>query len=422
MFLSKTLISLITVTGVVLCQTPLPIPILGPIEAVIDWPTNHCNCSQAFNNSPGCTDANDPDVADTPPRAYVDTNGATHFWATDAESRASIAAPSSSGALIKNCTVSVPSAFNCDVTQFNFQTWLHSPYLFDDGLTAIAFVHMEYHGWSCANVSKCTNSNGGDCALEAIQQFESIDGGWSWQPSGGLPAPANLVAVSPYTYEYSRDVFNHSEIGFGDPGTIVRGRGADSDNYYVLISASNPAIGTMGYFGLQIRGQCLLRTATPRDHTSWRAWDGTDFTVRFANPYIEPITNISAHICSPVKTTMIIVSVSWSTYFNEWVASGFGSFKYPNGTVIPCCGAWLYQTSNDLFTWGQPQLVRPNKQEGLFPDWEYDGAFLDPSASERGFRNWHDEIGSNFYLYFWAAQPQVDPRARSVFRQSVTLP
>jgi hypothetical protein len=25
-------------------------------------------------------------------------------------------------------------------------------------------------------------------------------------------------------------------------------------------------------------------------------------------------------------------------------------------------------------------------------------------------------------LYFWAAQPQVDPRARSVFRQSVTLP
>jgi hypothetical protein len=307
LFLSKTLISLITVTGVVLCQTPLPIPILGPIEVVIDWPTNHCNCSQAFNNSPGCTDANDPDVADTPPRAYVDANGAIHFWATDAESRASIAAPSSSGALIKNCTVAVPSAFNCDVTQFNFQTWLHSPYLFDDGLTAIAFVHMEYHGWSCANVSKCTNSNGGDCALEAIQQFESIDGGWSWQPSGGLPAPANLVAVSPYTYEFSRDVFNHSEIGFGDPGTIVRGRGVDSDNYYVLISASNPAIGTMGYFGLQIRGQCLLRTTTPRDHTSWRAWDGTDFTVRFTNPYIEPITNISAHICSPVKTTMIRV-------------------------------------------------------------------------------------------------------------------
>jgi hypothetical protein len=31
-----------------------------------------------------------------------------------------------------------------------------------------------------------------------------------------------------------------------------------------------------------------------------------------------------------------------------------------------------------------PQLLRPVKQEGAFPDWEYDPSFLDPSAVTRG--------------------------------------
>lgn len=62
--------------------TPRPTPTLpnvtlGPIEIVYNWPTQHCNCSQ----SPGCTDAHDPDSPDTPPRAYVDAGGVAHLWA-----------------------------------------------------------------------------------------------------------------------------------------------------------------------------------------------------------------------------------------------------------------------------------------------------------------------------------------------------
>ena len=273
-----------------------------------------------------------------------------------------------------------------------------------------------------STVSHCTNSEGGDCAYEAVLQVESHDGGYSWAPSGGGAPPSNLVAMTPLTYEYVRDNYNHSEAGFGDPSTIVRGRGGDAGHYYVLISVSSPPIGINGWAFAQQRGQCLLRTATPLDHTSWRAWDGADFTVKFANPYAEVIANASAHVCAVVNTSMILVSLSWSTRFDAWLASGFGSYTFQNGTRIPCCGAFLYSISSDLVNWGPPQLVRPAKQEGLFADWEYDGVFLDDQAGARGLRNWHDELGSEFYFYYWRAEPDRDPRARSVYRQKVTLP
>ncbi len=40
--------------------------------------------------------------------------------------------------------------------------------------------------------------------------------------------------------------------------------------------------------GAQRRGACLMRTRDMTDPTSWRAWDGRGFAVRFADPYAEP--------------------------------------------------------------------------------------------------------------------------------------
>ncbi len=74
------------------------------------------------------------------------------------------------------------------------------------------------------------------------------------------------------------------------------------------------------------------------------------------------ITNVSAHVCTPINTTMIIVSMGWSVQFGAYIAGGFGSYTYANGTEIPCCGAWLYALSDDLINWTPPQLIRPNQQ------------------------------------------------------------
>jgi hypothetical protein len=47
-------------------------------------------------------------------------------------------------------------------------------------------------------------------------------------------------------------------------------------------------------------GPCLIRTADLFDRSSWRGWNGTDFTIRFTNPYIERNTDGTEHVCPPV--------------------------------------------------------------------------------------------------------------------------
>ena len=469
----------------------LPNVTLGAIETVIDWATSHCTCAQ----SPGCTDPHDPDYTDTPPRAYVSLDGYAHLWSTDAESRqATRAAVAPNAPFFHNCSVHAPSQFNCLTSAYNFQTWLHSPYMMPDGVNAFALTRaLEERGqdphrgalylsclarfrrtlppsplcpllrygvpWlagalncapptppraartppalrahnaphptpqrttacaQCAGNSSCTHSNGGDCANEAIQLFVSSNGGWDWVASdnSGGP-PGNLVVVSPYTYEYSRDTFNASELGFGDPTSVVYD--AASATYNVLISASNPPIGDNGWHGVQERGQCLLRSATPMQARSWRAWDGQAFAATFVDPYTTPVTNYSAHACKPVNTSMLHVNLGWSTHFGRWISSGFGSYRYANGTDIPCCGAFLYSTSADLLNWDTPQLIRPNQQEGSSATWEYDAAFLDETAwTAGGKRNWHESIGADTaHLYFW--QADAPPGGRSVKRQTVSF-
>jgi hypothetical protein len=385
---------------------------------VVNWTTSHCTCSE----SPHCTDPNDPDYPDTPPRAFTSADGVTHLFATDAESRASLLADGATE-WVHNCTVFIPSQFNCSTSSYDFQTWLHSPYALPNGLDVAALVHQEYHGWSCANESQCTTSTSGDCANEAILAWRSRDGGWSWEPAGpgGQGAPANLVAVSPYTYEYARDNFNKSELGFGDPTTIFQGKyGSDVGFFFTYISASNPDIGINGYTGLQQRGQCLMRSTDILDMTTWRAWNGTDFAVTFADPYTTPIPNISAHVCVPATAPgFIIVNVGWSSHFNAYLASGFGSYTYPNGTYIGCCGAWLYSVTTDLLNWPAPQLVRPAKQEAPgVSDWEYDPTFLDPNTfAATGSRNWHEGVGAQPFLYYWQAG---EGQGRNIMRQQIT--
>ena len=122
----------------------LPNVTLGPVEVVVDWPTQHCTCAE----SPGCTDPHDPDYSDTPPRAYVSSDGVAHLWSSDAESRQSLRlANVTSDPFFHNCSVHAASQLDCRPPSYNFQTWLHSPYMMPDGDTAFALVHMEYHGW-----------------------------------------------------------------------------------------------------------------------------------------------------------------------------------------------------------------------------------------------------------------------------------
>ena len=77
-------------------------------------------------------------------------------------------------------------------------------------------------------------------------------------------------------------------VGYFNPSNII-----ERDGYYYVMVFSE-------HQGAQERGVCLLRTRDLAEPSAWRAWDGTGFEARFANPYQEQIEHPDRHVCAPV--------------------------------------------------------------------------------------------------------------------------
>ena len=78
--------------------------------------------------------------------------------------------------------------------------------------------------------------------------------------------------------------------------------------------------------GLQKNGTCVMRTRSLLDPRSWRAWDGTEFTVPFVSAYALPPGEEAKHICTVLDSTVfpepcVMYGVTWSTFLNRFVAT-----------------------------------------------------------------------------------------------------
>ena len=95
-----------------------------------------------------------------------------------------------------------------------------------------------------------------------------------------------------------------------------------------------------------------MRTSNLIDPTSWRAYDGKDYTIRFASPYTIAPGSESDHICSvtnlPAGDTnagCAPAGMVWSNYLNQFVIT------------LGCGGTFKFATSHDLIRWSTPQLL-----------------------------------------------------------------
>jgi hypothetical protein len=171
---------------------------------------------------------------------------------------------------------------------------------------------------------------------------------------------------------------------------LVRGAASaggieDGGFYYSLIA-------TTGGEG-QARGTCLFRTASVLDPSSWRAWDGQDFTVRSIDPYRE--SGSGARPCRPLKNLPTYVgSVTRhdpSGMFLAILHLGPNA-AHPGGRVA-------YAWSRDLINWSSLQTVveHPTMWSTSCADrYRYAYASLiDPSTARRNF----DATGDSGYLY-----------------------
>ena len=183
------------------------------------------------------------------------------------------------------------------------------------------------------------------------------------------------------------DRYDHTGGPFGHfmPTNIVK----HSDGYYYALLWSIKK-------GAQERGVCVMRTQTLDSPTSWRAWSGSAFSVRFINPYLETPNPRSANECKQIPQPEIGIqpqSLTYSTYLEKYVLLGPGILD----NTTP---GFYYATSDDLVHWSPRKLLMEGEMIWTFRCGDAnpirDPSLIDPASPTRNF----ETIGQTAYLYF----------------------
>jgi hypothetical protein len=334
----------------------------GPEQTVFDWSNDNCE---------------ENDIPDVPARAFRDYAGNVQLLASHATTRRMIGPDFDH--LTHSCTPVMVSDADPDPSHYNDREWIASTYT-ADGRTVYALVHMEYQGWKYPGCPYSVNSNADHlkCWYNALTFAKSTDGGASYTETA---PPSNLVASIPYQYTPGAG----PEGIFGASNIIYRPSDA---YYYSLIWDVEP--------GATQRGMCVMRTKTLDQPSSWRAWDGNDFTVRFINPYVETTEPTSLHTCRRIPQEDIGIqpkSLTYSTYLGKYVLVG--------GSVIDFAVPGIYySTSDDLIHWSPRRLLMTGEMPWTFKCGDdspiRDSSLVDPASTSRNF----DTVGQRAYLYF----------------------
>ena len=342
------------------------------------------------------------DVPDAMARAFRDDKGMIHLVAASTELFQSIGPTLETVEHI--CEVGHQSANDPNPADFNDQTWIDSFYTFD-GETIAGLTHTEYHGW--AHKKDCTFKNGyNGCEYDSDTYHESKDGGYHFF---GAKVPANFLAGVPYQY-----VIDGGPSGYSVDSNIIELGGW----YYAMVTSYAWPPGCSGASGsntcLTPSGGGPMRTQDVFDPSSWRGWNGTDFSVSFADPYPGPVENPQEHVYTPVEWMDVVTAINLFQSSNVVVATLWDPWDHEYG--VP--GLYL-STSTDLVNWTKPTLVATAEQflkQEPKGSWSYAYfSLIDPTATDMNFA----VVGEHPYLYY--VRLANNGQGRVLFRQGINL-
>jgi hypothetical protein len=276
-------------------------------DTVFRWQTDRC--------SPN-------DIPDAPARAFRDSAGVVHLIAGHDVNRALIG-PTLADAKIA-CDVLHEGRHADDPQQYDDRVWL-AAFHTDDGRKIAALAHAEFHGH--LRPALCPSGQYLSCWANAVVGLASDDGGRRFQRQ---PGAAALVAALPGPH--AQDVGR--QVGYFSPSNIV----TVGDDKYVFIFAEP--------YGAQKRGACLLRTRSPADPGSWRAWDGKDFSVSLA----------ADGVCAPVGALQSTVTGVVRHVPSGLFIAVFAATRADAPEARKVTGVY-YATSRDLLRWSAPGLL-----------------------------------------------------------------
>jgi hypothetical protein len=214
------------------------------------------------------------------------------------------------------------------------------------------------------------------CWRNSVTQAVSTDGGRHFKPIA--EPPSHVVASLPY--RYVGDVGRRT--GYFAPTNIIRHGGY----WYAFIWAER--------YEAQARGACLLRSDDLADPRAWRAWDGADFSVRFADGAQGSVEAPERHTCEPVAPGILGGTVR-SLAVHRPTGRVIATLAMSRNGVT---GMWA-SVSRDLISWDEPQLIwktpllfRYGCQDVAAFDYP---SLLDPASASRNF----EDVGDTPYLY-----------------------
>lgn len=358
---------------------------IGPEEVVADYDTPAQQCDPT-------------DTPDEPARAFRDDRNVVHLVASISNSRAMIGRTLDTVA--KDCHVIHASPEDTNPQDFSDNHWPMSFYT-SDGRNIAALVHSEYDGFMIVDAcsTRSLNASYANCWWNTITYAVSTDGGANFREP---PPPDNLVAAPPYPYNRNN---LQGPDGYNGPTNIVKW----GDYYYALIN-------DWPYRDQQY-GPCLIRTANIFDPHTWRAWDGKDFTIQFANPYVDQNIDPAKHVCPPV------FAGSAQGLLRDKATGLFITEDYdPGSSYGPTPGVYVW-VSADLVHWSRAYGVgHMPGSESYFPAtqgrYTY-GYFdiLDPSSSDRSFST----STATPYMYYVRFDGNNPPYARTLLRRQIRL-
>jgi hypothetical protein len=338
-----------------------PLAIQGPEETVFDYTEDACSPI---------------DIPDAPARAFRDAEGRVHLIASHYVTRAMVGP--SLDSVRHDCRLLMKSDLDGDPARFDDREWITAPWT-SNGRTVYALVHNEHQGHK--HPGQCPSGEYLKCWYNSITLARSTDGGRTFRQA---PPPRHLIAAVPYRYRPDTGPF-----GLFQPSNLIYRQ--DDGHWYALIHAEA--------FGEQREGTCVMRTANLRDPRSWRAWDGRQYAVTFANPYGSSGTG--GHTCAPVSFEEIVgmtQSLTYNTYLDKYVLVSPAARPGPGrGGVV---WGFYYSTSDDLIDWSPRKLIREAEMPFTFECGDANPvaypSLLDPESPSRNF----ETTGQRPWLYF----------------------
>jgi len=254
---------------------------------------------------------------------------------------------------------------------YDYELWPHKNVFEGNDGHLYSIAYLEFTGWTVYgwNTPQCPSNNVNfvafECWMSAAILVKSTDGGLTWDKAGDDPSEY-VVASSPYKYREQNNTERHGAFPFG---------GGDDANYGLM------KIGEYFYIGVEFWGegfkiQSYARTNDITDASSWRFFDGTDFTIPNVNPYAQEVSDPASHLPPPIDNYYPldfnsnldpVEGLTYSSYFNKYIKLRFRSFDFAP-EITP--GVYYY-LSEDGFNWSGNALVLPF--EGNFTNYDYPG-------------------------------------------------